>query len=105
MDQNKVFSSLCYFSIFFAPFLFPIVMYFIVDNKEVKGHAKKSLLSHIIPFIAYIIIIGFLVGGAVIDTTGDVFFWVFISGMLIVGIMSVAIYIYNIVKGIKVLTN
>ncbi|MES9729948.1 DUF4870 domain-containing protein, partial [Bacillus safensis] len=26
MRENKILSSLCYFSIFFAPFLFPIIV-------------------------------------------------------------------------------
>ncbi|NQD52466.1 DUF4870 domain-containing protein, partial [Bacillus altitudinis] len=35
MRENKILSSLCYFSIFFAPFLFPIIVYFL-GKDEVK---------------------------------------------------------------------
>ncbi|MGG0188230.1 DUF4870 domain-containing protein, partial [Bacillus rhizoplanae] len=50
MKSNNILSSLCYFSIFFAPFLFPIIVFFIAEG-DVKYHAKKALWTHIIPFI------------------------------------------------------
>nr|WP_233252884.1 MULTISPECIES: DUF4870 domain-containing protein [unclassified Geobacillus] len=49
MNSNKVLASLCYFSIFFAGFIFPIVVYFVADDQAVKQHAKKAFLSHLIP--------------------------------------------------------
>lgn len=103
MDRNKVFSSLCYFSVFFAALLFPIVVYFIVDDNEVKNHAKKSIISHIIPFIASIILAGVFIGGAFLNTAEVVFPWILVSGMVIVTVISLAVTIYNIVQGIKVL--
>ncbi|XQY91461.1 hypothetical protein ACNRWW_18500 [Metabacillus sp. HB246100] len=52
MDKtNKFVASLNYFSVFFAPFLLPIAIYFIADHHEVKEHAKKALISHIVPFL------------------------------------------------------
>ena len=58
MDKtNKIIASLNYFSVFFAPFLLPIAVYFIVDHHEVKEHAKKALISHIVPFLSIIALI------------------------------------------------
>ncbi|WP_240514898.1 DUF4870 domain-containing protein, partial [Bacillus cereus] len=54
---NVILSSLCYFSIFFAPFFFPILLYLICEG-EVKYHAKKAFWTHLIPYLS--IIIGFI---------------------------------------------
>ena len=51
MDSRRVLSALCYFSIMFAGILFPLVAYFASEDLEVKHHAKKALLSHLIPLI------------------------------------------------------
>ena len=49
MKGNNILSSLCYFSIFFAPFLLPIIVYFVAED-EVKYHAKKAFWSHVFPY-------------------------------------------------------
>lgn len=56
LDNPKILSALSYFSVLFAPFLLPIIVYFISQDSEVKYHAKKSLISHIIPVILLIIL-------------------------------------------------
>ncbi|AQR76808.1 DUF4870 domain-containing protein [Paenibacillus larvae] len=100
MKENNVLSSLCYFSIFFAPFLFPIVVYFLANGK-VKYHAKSALWNHLIPYIA--ILIGAVASG-VIGVKGGT--ETGMGGLVIIAIViAIAIYcfIWNIVKGIKVL--
>ncbi|BDG45817.1 MULTISPECIES: DUF4870 domain-containing protein [Parageobacillus] len=107
MNSNKVLASLCYFSILFAGFVFPIIVYFVTDDQEVKKHAKKAFLSHCIPAatIAFFIILGismgvtqqyndisFLVGGGLV--------WI---GFAIAGIVNLVIVVWNIVQGIRVL--
>lgn len=104
MDQtNKLLASLNYFSVFFAPFLLPIVMYFVVDHREVKEHAKKALLSHIIPFISLLgVIVLFLFSiGATSSQEGMLF--ASFGGFLLVGLINIIVVIWNIVKGIKLL--
>ncbi|WP_240322192.1 hypothetical protein, partial [Serratia marcescens] len=39
------------FSVFFAGFLFPLVVFFVTEDKDTKRHAKKAFLSHLIPLI------------------------------------------------------
>jgi hypothetical protein len=99
MDTNKLISSLCYFSIFFAGFIFPIAVYFIVTNLEVKKHAKAALLSHLIPLLTiplfFILFYSFI-------QTGNMEF-VFIGGFITFGVVNLAVAIWNVVKGIKVL--
>ena len=59
MDNQRILSALCYFSILFAPFLLPLIVYFVSPDTEVKYHAKRSLLSHLIPVALGIV--GFIV--------------------------------------------
>lgn len=102
MKGNNILSSLCYFSIFFAPFLFPLIVYFMA-SKEVKVHAKKSLWLHLFPYI--ILVVGLAGSG-----------WRGISGWDQIGIGFAVTYVifiitgvyfffWNIVKGIKILTD
>ncbi|MCP1123258.1 MULTISPECIES: DUF4870 domain-containing protein [Bacillus] len=102
MKSNNILSSLCYFSIFFAPFLFPIIVFFIAEG-DVKYHAKKALWTHIIPFI--ILFGGLALSGAVGIGMGEA---ASIGvGMIVTYVIFAVVGIYycvwNIVKGVKVL--
>ncbi|QPA30656.1 DUF4870 domain-containing protein [Thermaerobacillus caldiproteolyticus] len=105
MNSNKVLASLCYFSVFFAGFIFPIIVYFVSDRVEVKTHAKKAFLSHLIPFatIVLFVIMGISIGifhqgGAVDAMPGLV-----LIGIIIAGIVNMIVVVWNIIKGIQVL--
>jgi len=102
MESNKILSSLCYFSIFFAAFLFPIVVYFVTQDFKIKNHAKRAFFSHLLPFltVALIIVFSFF---SINHTNGSV-------GLAFVGIalgiiINVVVVIWNIIQGIKVLTH
>lgn len=104
MDKtNTVFAALVYFSVFFAPLLLPIAIYFIVDHKEVKLHAKKALISHIIPFLSLLFVIGSVVFSGLSNPSESSFLIVFIGGFLVVGLINLIVLIWNIVKGVKLL--
>ena len=105
MDLNKILSSLCYFSIFFAGFLFPIVVYFVSDDHHVKQHAKAAFVSHLIPFLtgAGIIIYGFAFGAFNQPVSAEAFPVIMLIGFILAGIVNVIIVIWNIIKGIQVL--
>ncbi|MYL40681.1 MULTISPECIES: DUF4870 domain-containing protein [Virgibacillus] len=95
MKAEKLLSSLCYFSIFFAPFLFPIIIY-VLTSGIVRHHAGKSLWIHLVPYLSFFIGIGVLVlnGGNQM------------SSLIIICIFTViGVYylILNFVRGIKVL--
>ncbi|WP_369902129.1 DUF4870 domain-containing protein [Bacillus manliponensis] len=102
MKANNVLSSLNYFSIFFAPFLFPIIVFFITEG-EVREHAKKALWTHLIPYVALIVgvvlagSIGFGTQNEAVAGVGMIAAW----GISI--LVSIYYFIWNIVKGIKVL--
>jgi TctA family transporter len=107
MNSNKVIASLCYFSIFFAGFIFPIVVYFVANDPEVKKHAKKAFLSHCIPVatIVFFVILGVFMGVAqqysdVSFLVGGGLIWI---GFAIAGVVNLVVVVWNIIKGIQVL--
>jgi len=102
LETRKVLSSLCYFSIFFAGFIFPLAVYIATGDEETKRHAKKSLLSHLIPLIPtpLIIFAVFYDFTSIQATTIPVFT---IISIVVFGIIWIIVVIWNIVKGVKVL--
>ena len=97
-STQKLISSICYFSIFFAGFILPLVVYLVVDNQEVKVHAKLAFLSHLIPFISIPICIVFALIGFMNE-----FIVILIASVILTGILNFAVIVWNIVNGIKVL--
>lgn len=102
MKGNHVLSSLCYFSIFFAPFLFPIIVYFMA-SEDVKLHAKKALWTHLIPYV--VLAVG-LVGSGLFGISGwDQIGIGFAVTYVIFILIAIYYFLWNIIKGIKVLTD
>ncbi|RHW38907.1 DUF4870 domain-containing protein [Neobacillus notoginsengisoli] len=100
MDTKKVLSGLCYFSIFFAPFLFPIVVYFVAEDSGTKSHAKSAFWSHLLPFAAIpIAMLAFFFSASAESAAGLA---VAFLGFAAYGILSLAVVIWNLIKGIKV---
>ncbi|MDY0404377.1 DUF4870 domain-containing protein [Virgibacillus sp. 179-BFC.A HS] len=95
--EHKIIASLCYFSIFFAPFLFPLIVYFVTTG-EVRRHAKRALLSHILPFILVIVVIA--LGIALFDNAAA--FYTVVVGIVLSVIVYFVFFVWNIVQGIKV---
>jgi hypothetical protein len=102
METNKVLAALSYFSILFAGFIFPLVVYFVTDDSIVKKHAKKAFLSHLIPLIPipliFIVVINDITGNQ-----GEVFPILLIVAVGLSMILSLVVLIWNIIKGVKVL--
>lgn len=109
LDNPKILSALSYFSILFAPFLLPIILYFISQNSEVKYHAKKSLISHIIPVILLIILFISVFTSFLPITSGfneQPSLWMAAGPLILIAIymlVYVIVMVWNIVQGIKVL--
>ncbi|WP_226528838.1 DUF4870 domain-containing protein [Metabacillus niabensis] len=103
-NTNKFLASLNYFSVFIAPLLLPIIIYFVVDHLEVKQHAKKALVSHIIPFLSIIGLFITIFFAAASSSSGDTAFFLIITGFVLVGLINLIVFIWNIVKGIKIFT-
>lgn len=112
MTNSRLLSSLCYFSIFFAPLLLPAIIYFVTDEFEVKRHAKKSIISHIIPMallIAGFIVMSFSIFSfnpqVVAPTEGNFIFWSMTPLIFIIlySLLFLVVLIWNVYQGIKVL--
>ncbi|WP_160722597.1 DUF4870 domain-containing protein [Bacillus sp. USDA818B3_A] len=104
MESRKVLSSLCYFSIFFAGFIFPLAVYLATGDEGTKRHAKKSLLSHLIPLIPTPLII-FAVFYDFTSQQGTVSIPVLtIISLIVLTVLWLIVIIWNIVKGVKVIT-
>lgn len=94
MKADKLLSSLCYFSVFFAPFLFPIIIY-ILASENVRHHAGKSLWTHLVPYLCIFIGLG---ASALAEhpTTSFIIICIF-------SVIGVYYLILNFVRGITVL--
>lgn len=112
MSNPKLLSALCYFSVFFFPLLLPFVIYLVTEEHEVKLHAKRSLISHLIPvilLISGIIIFSFSMFSvekrmlSVIHGQFD--FWSIAPFLftLMYSLLFLAIIIWNVFQGVKVL--
>ncbi|GHH97522.1 DUF4870 domain-containing protein [Neobacillus kokaensis] len=101
METRKVLSSLCYFSIFFAGFIFPFIVWLASGDQATKQHAKKSLISHLIPIIPTIFVVMAVVY-EMVNFQNDLPIFTIIS-IVITGIVWLVVVIYNIIKGVKVL--
>lgn len=114
MKNNKLLAALCYFSVFFAPLLLPVIIYFITDDREIKFHAKRSLVSHLIPVV--ILIAGFVIfsfsmfsfTSRISGMSSEDFgfgFWQFAPFLftLIYGLLFIIIVIWNLMQAVKVL--
>lgn len=99
MDNRTVLSALCYFSVFFAPFLLPAIIYLVVSDREIKFHAKWSFLSHCLPIAG--LILTWMLGMNSLLNGGN---WSqLVIPLLVTGLAYVVVFIWNVVMGIRVL--
>lgn len=109
--NNKFLSAACYFSVFFLPLLLPFIIYLVTEEKEVKFHAKRSLVSHIIPII--VLIAGFVIFSLSLFSAENRFLNM-ASGRfdiwsaapfiftLLYSLLFLFILIWNVIQGVKV---
>ncbi|WP_437272693.1 DUF4870 domain-containing protein [Staphylococcus succinus] len=99
-QSEKLLAALSYFSVFFAPILFPIIVW-ILSDKPVSTHAKKSLAYHILPYIL-MIVGGVLIGLSESDSNNALGITLIVVAV-IAFIGAIYYVIYNLYCGIKVL--
>jgi len=105
MFNPKTLSAVSYLSIFFAPFILPSILFFVSKESEVKYHAKRASISHLIPtvigvVISFIALISlFTFNGTVYDAS---FYSNFMIWMSVYFVLSIAIVIWNLVQAVKV---
>ncbi|AKR07980.1 DUF4870 domain-containing protein [Bacillus cereus] len=103
MNGNKLVAAFSYWSILFAPILFPIIVW-IFGGAETKKHAQKALWTHIVPTIVAFIAITVLaiISMGLKEPDGPFY----IAGIIVVSIcilVDIYYFIWNIIKGIKVI--
>ena len=110
--NKKLVSALCYFSVFIFPLLLPFVIYLVIDDNEVKHHAKRALISHLVPVILLIAgVIIFSFSMLSIDNrmstiiNGGFDFWSVAPFIftLLYSLLFLVILIWNVFQGVKVL--
>lgn len=102
METNKVLSALCYFSIVFAGFIFPLIVFFVTNDDTTKQHAKKAFISHLCPLIP-LPVLGICVYFDV-SRGHDAFPVLTIICAAVMVLISIMVFLWNIVKGVKVLS-
>jgi hypothetical protein len=102
LDTRKVLSGLCYFSIFFAGILFPLVVMFASGDDVTKSHAKKAFLSHLIPLIPLPILIFAIFNDLnTINNEAIPIFTLVTAGIMV--LVGLIVTIWNVIKGVKAL--
>ncbi|MCP8970611.1 hypothetical protein [Ectobacillus ponti] len=98
-STKRLVAAGCYFSVLFAPFLFPVVVCFALPDAEVKWHAKRALISHLIPYgsLAGLIVVWMSAPEGAVMAAGT-----FVV-LLIMFLLSLISYIWNLVKGVQLL--
>lgn len=107
MDQSKGLSALGYLSFYFAPFIVPIILFFVSKEDSVRYHAKRAFISHLIPIFLGIIFLIIFISSTftleIINESADIFIGSVFIAFIIFTVISFIIAIWNLVQAIKVL--
>lgn len=103
MNSNKIINGLSYISIIFAPFLFPLIVLLVSNDTDVKSHARHALKLHIVPVLLTIAIFAVTGLTGLFSQSQQATGVVFVIALIAIIILDVAIAVYNIVIGIKLL--
>jgi hypothetical protein len=100
MKRKKFLYAVCYFSLFFAPLIFPGVIW-ICTNGVSKIHAKKAFLTHFV-IISLFIIVYFISDYIEIKNQKISLFNVdILIQFLTCLVMGIYFFTWNIINGIK----
>lgn len=102
--KDKIINSLSYFSITFAPFLFPFIVWLLsASNPDIHKNAFKAFMLHLVPIIVSIIFLMSIGATGLItnDSAKTGFTSIILIGFVV--LIDVGMYIYNIYLGIKTL--
>lgn len=107
MDQSKGLSALSYLSFYFAPFILPLIIFFVTKDDFVKSHSQKAFISQLIPIILGIfLIIYFFISVFSWNETlliQDFLMSSYFIFFVLFAIISFVFAIWNLVQAIKVL--
>ena len=101
--RNKIINGLSYLSILFLPVIFPLIVWIVAGKQaDIRHHAVRAFWTQLIPVILGIgqLVIGATYGFITNDLQSTS--WLFIGMLAIVVLISVILFLYNIVKAIQV---
>ena len=106
MENQKILAAFSYLSIFFAPFIVPLIVDFVTKDSDVKKHSIRALVSHLVPFVFGILFfIVFVFSTFSLDPTSSnntvMIIW-FVS-FAIYALVSLGIVIWNIIQAVRVI--
>ncbi|MEG0385352.1 DUF4870 domain-containing protein [Solibacillus cecembensis] len=107
MDNSKGLSAIGYLSIFFAPFIVPLLIFIVSKDTAVRFHAKRAFISHLVPFVLGILFLAFFVSSSLFVSNAfsfnDSSILVPIIIFILYLLLSFTISIWNLVQAIKVM--
>jgi len=109
MENQKILSAFSYLSIFFAPFIVPLVVYFVSKDHDVKSHSLRALISHLIPVAFGIIFFAVFIFSTLsfntfeADSGSSTFLFVWLGSFAIYILVSIGIVIWNIIQAVRVI--
>lgn len=109
MENQKTLSAFSYLSIFFAPVIVPLVVYFVSKDDYVKKNSIRALISHLIPFVFGIIFFAVFIFSTLSFSTFDsnsdstTFLIIWFASMAIYLLITLGIVIWNIVQAVRVI--
>ncbi|AEB73059.1 DUF4870 domain-containing protein [Lentilactobacillus buchneri] len=101
MSTNRIVNALSYLSIVFAPFIFPLIVWIVSDNNpDMHSTARHALILHLIPLVLTILVVG--ISGVISEKAAFAGF-LFLALIALVILVDLAMFIYNLYLGIKIL--
>lgn len=101
-SSRRLLSSLSYFSLFFAPVVFPVIT-IIAGAADIKKHGKRALTSQLIPIPLYMFMILLFHLFKSLEMTEKGYAIIEISGTIFVILTIISVAIWNVVQGVKLL--
>ncbi|AFR99905.1 DUF4870 domain-containing protein [Lentilactobacillus buchneri] len=104
MSTNRIVNALSYLSIVFAPFIFPLIVWIVSDNNpDMHSTARHALILHLIPLVLTILTILVVGISGVISEKAAFAGFLFLALIALVILVDLAMFIYNLYLGIKIL--
>ena len=106
IDNSYVLSALSYLSIFFAPIILPLFTWILADEPT-SIHGKKALTNHIFAWIFFFAGRGaFIFSKEIYDKPFNhqlLTSVIFIVITILFFLIALVLYVFNIIKGVKIL--
>ena len=99
-SNRSLLSALNYFSLFFAPLIFPLIT-LIFGYKEMKRHGKRAFISHLIPIATLIVTeISYHISAKLVGT--HTLNSILVSvGIILMILIMLGVIVWNVKEGVK----